>query len=299
MSDIEIKTQRKLRREKKRKAKKVHKRISIFFLLLVIIYVFHINLGDLLGNILQDTEACATTEYEAYEDPYKDVPLHTYNWDNLSKVNNKITYSESKGFEAKQGIDVSKYQGNIDWDKVYSSGISYAMLRIGYRGYENGKIIIDEKFSQNIKQATAAKVKVGVYFFSQAINTEEAIEEANFVLENIDGYNLSFPIVFDLEEISSSDHRTVNLTKQERTEIATAFCEKIKNAGYTPMIYGNSSWLTNYYDLTEIIKYDIWLAQYSNKPTFPYDFQMWQYTNAGYVEGINHIVDINLCFTTY
>lgn len=299
MSNIENITQRKSRRKRKRKSRKSRKNIFIFFLLLAIIYVFHTNTETLLNFISNDTEACATTEYAPFEDPYKDVPLHTYNWDNLSVINNKIEYTDSKGLEAKQGIDVSKYQGDINWRKVHSSGISFAMLRVGFRGYESGKIVLDEKYIQNIKEATSENIKVGVYFFSQAITTDEAIEEANFVLNNIDGYNISYPIVFDLEEICSSDHRTYNLTKQERTKIATAFCNTIKDAGYIPMIYGNASWLTDYYDLTKITQYDIWLAQYSNQPTFPYDFQMWQYTNVGYVDGIDHIVDINLCFVPY
>ncbi|MHC1723271.1 MAG: glycoside hydrolase family 25 protein [Aminipila sp.] len=287
----------KSRRTRKRKTKKVLTPFKIICLLLLIFCLWHINVSELFSLILNNSEASATTD--ATEDPYKDVPLHNYDWDNLSINSGRMEYTDAKGYKAMQGVDVSRYQGDIDWKKVKSSGISFAMLRVGYRGYESGIITLDQKFIQNMQHAIAAEVKVGAYFFSQAITEDEAIEEAEFVLQNISGYDISFPIVFDLEEISSSDHRAYNLTREQRTNIAMAFCNRIEKAGYTPMIYGNASWLTDYYDLAQIIKYNIWLAQYSDCPSFPYDFKMWQYTNAGYVDGINHIVDINLCFTPY
>lgn len=284
----------------RRRKKKTKKAFIPFKIILIFIFIFclwHINISALFTSVLNNSEASATTD--SVDDPYKDVPLHNYNWDNLLITSDRIEYADEKGYKAMQGVDVSRYQGDIDWAKVKASGISFAMLRVGYRGYESGIITIDEKFIQNMQQAIDAGVKVGAYFFSQAITEDEAIEEAEFVLQNISGYDISFPIVFDLEEISSSDHRTYNLTREQRTNIAMAFCNRIEDAGYTPMVYGNASWLTDYYDLTQIIKYNIWLAQYSDCPSFPYDFKMWQYTNTGYVDGINHIVDINLCFTPY
>lgn len=287
----------KSQRIRKRKNKKAFKPFKIVLLFILIFCLWHININSLLDLIFNHTEASATTD--SIENPYSDVPLHNYDWDNLSITQDRIEYASADGYEAIQGVDVSRYQGDIDWSKVKSSGISFAMLRVGYRGYESGKINIDEKFIQNMQQAIDADIKVGAYFFSQAITEEEAIEEAKFVVKNISGYDISFPIVFDLEEISSSNHRTFNLTKEQRTDIAIAFCNYIEDAGYTPMIYGNASWLTDYYDLNQISKYSLWLAQYSDCPSFPYDFKIWQYTNSGYVDGINHIVDINLCFTNY
>lgn len=284
---------------KKRKGRKFFTLLMTLIFILAAFHILHINVNSIFNLILNNENACATTDPSPYEDPYKDVPLHNYNWDNLFKNGDRLEYYEAKGYEALQGIDISKYQGDVDWNKVKNSGIDFAMLRVGYRGYSNGQIAIDEKFIDNIRQSTNANVQVGGYFFSQAITEQEAVEEADFVLQNIRGYNIDFPIVFDLEEISAADHRTHFLTKEERTKIAIAFCERIKDAGYTPMVYGNVSWLKDYYDLTQIIQYDIWLAQYSDCPTFPYDFQMWQYTNKGYVDGINHIVDINLCFKEY
>ncbi len=284
---------------KKRKGRKFFKLLITLIFILAAFHILHINVNSIFNLILNNENACATTDPSPYEDPYKNVPLHNYNWDNLFNNGDRLEYYEAKGYEALQGIDISKYQGDVDWNKVKNSGIDFAMLRVGYRGYSNGQIAIDEKFIDNIRQSTNANVQVGGYFFSQAITEQEAVEEADFVLQNIRGYNIDFPIVFDLEEISAADHRTHLLTKEERTKIAIAFCERIKEAGYTPMVYGNVSWLKDYYDLTQIIQYDIWLAQYSDCPSFPYDFQMWQYTNSGYVDGINHIVDINLCFKEY
>lgn len=285
----------KKRRTKKNKTKLIFLPFKIFLVLLFGLFVWY-SLFNLVFNHTDDaTEASSSSVY----DPYENVPLHSYNWDNLSVSPGRIEYTDDKGVKALQGVDISHYQGNIDWQKVKASGISFAMLRIGYRGYESGKIIQDTNFIQNMNQALSAGIHVGVYFFSQAITEEEAIEEADFVLQSIDGYKVTYPLVFDLEEISSSDHRAYNLTKEQRTKIAIAFCKRIESAGYTPMIYGNGSWLTDCYDLNQISDFDIWLAQYANCPTFPYNFKMWQYTNAGYVDGINHVVDIDLCFEPY
>ena len=290
--------QRKRKRERRRK--KRFNPLKIVLVLAVAFLIYHFNIDAFYQLILNNTEVDASTEaFSSIDDPYKDVPLHNYNWDRLTQTSDRIEYTEANGYEAVQGVDVSRYQGDIDWTKVKDSGMSFAMIRLGYRGYDSGKIDIDEKFNQNILKATSADLKVGVYFFSQAITEDEAVEEAEFVLQNLSGYDISFPIVFDLEDISATDHRTYNLTKEERTKIATAFCDCIESAGYTPMIYGNASWLTTCYDLTKIIKYNLWLAQYSDCPSFKYDFQMWQYTNKGYVNGINHTVDINLCFVPF
>lgn len=224
------------------------------------------------------------------------VPLHHYNWDNLIVTEKQIDYIDEEGNKAMQGIDLSRYQGDVDWSKVKFSDVSFAMLRVGYRGYKSGIMKLDEKFTQNIQQAIAENIQVGAYFFSQAITEDEAVEEADFVLQRVEDYPIALPIVFDLEDISVSNHRTYHLTQEQRTNIAIAFCNRIKDAGYTPMIYGNASWLTDCYDLNQISQYDIWLAQYADCPSFPYAFKMWQYTNSGTLDGIDHSVDKNLYF---
>ncbi len=195
------------------------------------------------------------------------------------------------------GIDVSYYQGDIDWEKVKASGIEFAMVRLGYRGYgEEGKLVEDKLAFQNIEGALEAGLKVGIYFFSQAITVEEALEEAEFVLERIEGYDITMPVVFDWEYISE-EARTAKMDRRTLTDCYKAFCGKIAEAGYTPMSYFNSYQSRQLMYLHELEDYPFWLALYSDRMTFPYRFEMWQYTDSGRVPGIEGKVDINLFFT--
>lgn len=195
------------------------------------------------------------------------------------------------------GIDVSYYQGHIDWEKVKASGIEFAIIRLGYRGYgEEGKLAEDKMAFQNIEGALEAGLQVGIYFFSQAITVEEAVEEAEFVLKRIDKYDITMPIVYDWEFVSD-EARTANMDRRTLTDCYKAFCEKITEAGYTPMAYFNSYQSRNLMYLTELEDYPFWLALYSDRMTYPYRFEMWQYTDSGKVPGIEGNVDINLYFT--
>ena len=198
---------------------------------------------------------------------------------------------------SKKGIDVSKFQGNIDWSSVKEDGVEYAFIRMGYRGYgSSGKLVTDENFEKNIKGATANGVEVGVYFFSQAINEEEAIEEANYVLEAIEGYDVTYPVVIDIEEVTDKDARTADMTKEQWTKNCIAFCETIKAAGYTPMVYGNLKTFFIMLDMEQITMYDKWFAQYDTSLYFPYEFKIWQYSESGTVSGISTDVDLNVSF---
>ena len=195
------------------------------------------------------------------------------------------------------GIDVSYYQGQIDWEKVKASGIEFAMIRLGYRGYgQEGKLMEDKMAFRNIEGALDAGLKVGIYFFSQAITVEEAVEEAEFVLERIEGYDITMPVVFDWEYISE-EARTAKMDRRTLTDCYKAFCEKIAEAGYTPMSYFNTYQSRQLMYLHELEEYPFWLALYSDRMTFPYRFEMWQYTDSGRVPGIEGKVDINLFFT--
>lgn len=196
------------------------------------------------------------------------------------------------------GIDVSYYQGNIDWEQVRDSGIEFAMVRLGYRGYgEEGKLVEDKLAHQNIKGALDAGLKVGIYFFSQAITVEEALEEAEFVLTRIKDYDITMPVVFDWEYISE-EARTAKMDRRTLTDCYKAFCDKIAEAGYTPMSYFNTYQSRQLMYLHELEDYPFWLALYSDRMTFPYRFEMWQYTDSGHVPGIESEVDINLFFTS-
>lgn len=195
-----------------------------------------------------------------------------------------------------KGIDVSKYQDKIDWEKVASDEVEYAFIRLGIRGYTEGDIIEDETFEDNIKGALKNDIDVGVYFFTQALSEEEAEEEAAYVIESIAPYQVKYPIVLDVESVTSTKARGNDLTREERTQYCIAFCEKIKEAGYTPMIYGNLKTFTLLLDIEELEDYDKWFAYYDESYYFPYDFKIWQYTNKGKVAGIKGDVDLNISF---
>lgn len=197
------------------------------------------------------------------------------------------------------GIDVSKYQGDIDWEQVKASGVEYAIIRLGYRGMNEGTLELDPYYFDNVKEAVAAGVKVGIYFFSQAKNTEEAIEEAEFVLEHIKEYDISYPVVFDTEEVTTYDARANGLSRAERTDCCIAFSEKIKDAGYTPMIYANTRYMVMGLELERLNDYDKWFAYYGNSHIFPYEYTMLQYSDTGRVPGIDGAVDLDVSFVDY
>ena len=211
-------------------------------------------------------------------------------------------YAPEKGKDISLfGIDVSSYQKNIDWQKVKDQGVDYAIIRLGYRGYGTGEVLLDNKFHQNMKGAAEVEIPTGVYFYSQAISEEEAVEEAEMVIKNLEGYDISYPVVFDMEEVNDlpENVRTSDLTAKQRTDITIAFCERIREAGYTPMIYGNISWMIMNLEIERLEDYDKWFAQYYKQPFFPYEFSMWQYTARGTLDGIEGTVDFNMCFKDY
>lgn len=194
------------------------------------------------------------------------------------------------------GIDVSKWNGTIDWNAVKNSGINYVIIRCGYRGSSNGSLIADPKFTANIKGATTAGLKVGVYFFTQAMDEREAVEEASMVLEQIKNYKISYPVFLDVE---SSGGRADSIDKATRTAVCKAFCQTIQNAGYNAGIYANKNWLETKLDPGALGSYKIWLAQYASAPTYKGRYNMWQYRSTGSVTGISGNVDMNLSYLGY
>lgn len=242
----------------------------------------------------------------ADEDEYVFAPIldgvkkHNYLDENFVETDDgEMQYIENGTVVSHKGIDVSKYQGDIDWAAVASDGVEYAFVRLGLRGYGSGKLVLDEFYDQNMRGASAAGIKTGVYFFTQAVTVEEAVEEADYVLDNIKDYDVSYPIVFDVEMIVNDDGRANNLSQKERTDIAIAFCDKIKAAGYTPMIYGNVKCFTKLLDMTRLNDYEKWYAFYDDYMYMPYDVGIWQYTERGKVAGINTGVDLNISFKAY
>lgn len=194
------------------------------------------------------------------------------------------------------GIDVSTWNGNIDWNKVKNSGVSYVIIRTGFRGSTQGSLVEDNKFRQNIQGATNAGLKVGVYFFSQAINEVEAVEEASMVLSQVKGYKLSYPVFIDVEP---SGGRADKLSSGDRTKVINAFCQTIQNGGLRAGIYANKTWLSQKMNVSALSGYKIWLAQYNSTVTYGGRYDMWQYSDKGTVAGISGKVDMNLSYLSY
>jgi len=207
-----------------------------------------------------------------------------------------ITY-EDENYTSRFGVDVSKFLGHIDWEKAKEDGVEFAIVRVGYRGYgKNGAINADPKALENIKGAKEAGIDVGVYFFSQAINEEETIEEADFVLNMLDGIELEMPIVFDPEHILHDEARTDNVSSEQFTKNCIVFCDRVKEAGYQPMIYANLKWEAYDLNMSTLKDLPFWYADYEKLPQSPYDFEIWQYTEAGTLDGFNGRVDFNVQF---
>lgn len=206
----------------------------------------------------------------------------------------------NSGYDIVNGIDVSRYNGNIDWSQVKASGIEYAMIRVGFRGYgSSGSLNEDSMFRQNIEGALNAGLKVGVYFFSQAITRTEARAEANYVLDRIYGYNISLPVVIDYEYASGNIGRLyeANLSRDYATQICKAFCGTVESAGYTGMVYANKSMLENNLYADEISSdYKIWLAHYTTQTSYAGDYYAWQYTSSGQIDGVAGNVDCNFFY---
>ena len=199
--------------------------------------------------------------------------------------------------QAKKGIDVSTFQGEIDWKKVKNAGLEFAIIRLGFRGYESGKIVLDNQYENNMTGSLNAGLDTGVYFFTEALNEQEAIEEAEFVIENLKEYKINMPVVIDVEESANTEKtRTRDLTAEQRTKNVIAFCERIKEEGYDVMIYGNLKSFMIMMNIEELESYDKWFAYYRYPFHFPYKIKMWQYTAYERVDGIDGKADVNLMF---
>ncbi len=194
------------------------------------------------------------------------------------------------------GIDVSKWNGNIDWNAVRNSGVSFVIIRCGYRGSTKGALVEDSAFRRNIEGATAAGLKVGIYFFTQAVNEVEAVEEASMVLSLVKNYKISYPIFIDTEACGG---RADKISRETRTAVCRAFCETIRNGGYTAGIYASKSWFTDNLNVGSLNSYKIWLAQYATTPTYTGRYDLWQYSSKGKINGISGDVDLNYSYLGY
>lgn len=224
-------------------------------------------------------------------------PLNPYVRENfVTEDNGYRYYTEGGEKQSLLCIDVSAHQGAIDWPKVAESGVKATMIRTGYRGYGSGKMVEDEYVDGNIQGAMANGMITGLYFFSQAVTAEEIDEEAEVLLNYARTYNTNGPIAIDVEKLDVDTARQNGLSSEERTALVKHFCEKVKEAGYEPVIYGNGYSLFTMMNYDELSAYPIWYAYYSDNLYFPYETFMWQYSSSGKVPGINADVDLNVMF---
>ena len=233
---------------------------------------------------------------------FEGVPLCTYKNENfVTDEKGYMHYYDDGELCSYVGVDVSDFNGYIDWQAVKASGVDFAMLRIGGRGYgEAGNLYDDTYLRDNLRRAKQAGLDVGAYFFSQAVTAEEAEEEAEYALSLLKGTSLDYPLAFDWELIGGDEGaRTDNISPEVLTQCARAFCDKIKKAGYTPALYTGSQLAYYKYDLSQLSDVDIWYAFYNDTPDFYYNYTIWQYSSAGTVEGIEGNVDLNICFKNY
>lgn len=224
--------------------------------------------------------------------PAPTIAPNPYTMDDFQYENGFLSCSAGKTVT---GIDVSHHQQVIDWQQVKAAGIEFAFIRLGYRGYSDGLLNEDRYAADNLRGAKEAGLKIGAYFFSQAVSVEEAQEEARYALQLLGDTALDLPLVYDWEYINETA-RTAFVSARTLTDCTIAFCETVKNAGQTPMIYFNQSQARDKLYLQELAGYQWWLAMYDIAMDFPYQIHIWQYTSTGTVSGIDGNVDVNLMF---
>ncbi len=228
-------------------------------------------------------------------------PKNAYNSDNfVIDETGKMTYYIDDQVASCMGVDLSEYQGEVDFNKLKEQGFDFVILRIGGRYYsEEGKMYVDTNYHQYYQKAKQAGLHVGGYFFSQAKNAEDGIKEAQFVLDSIRGMDFDYPVAFDWEHIDGDTARTDNVSSTDLTDAAIAFCDTLEAEGFESIIYSNTHLIYYEYELERLQDYDFWIADYEDKPSMYYNFTMWQYNNEGQVEGIEGNVDLNICLKNY
>ena len=209
-----------------------------------------------------------------------------------------LTYVSDGEVLSHKGIDVSSFQGDIDWELVKADGVEFAIMRAAYRGYGTGKLVDDDKFEDNISGALEQGINVGAYVFSQAITEEEVIEEAETTIEKLSPYVQGCPVIIDVE-FTGDGGRMDKLTASERTELILKFCEVVKNAGYKPYVYYNTEMSILYVDLPRLEDIPKWYASYSSDFFYPYDIDILQYSASGRVAGVKGDVDLDICFKPF
>ncbi|MCR5302160.1 MAG: glycoside hydrolase family 25 protein [Lachnospiraceae bacterium] len=230
------------------------------------------------------------------------IGLNSYKKENFRIDNGFMAYFDDNGEKISHlGCDLSYHNTRVDFDELKAAGCEFVMLRCGYRGYSEGGLVKDEKFDEFATEAQRAGINIGVYFFTQAVTPEEAVDEAEFTLDLIKDYDISYPVAFDTEYIDDEKARTntEEITDELRTEICTAFCERIREEGYYPMIYASENWLRRSLNVEALKQYEFWAPQYLDENDFLYDFTIWQYTDSGNIPGVEGDVDLDISMVDY
>ena len=226
---------------------------------------------------------------------WNEIGRNPYNSEAFSYNENGFLVYDDANYTCRIGIDVSKYQGNIDWAAVKAAGVDFAILRLGYRGYGTGKLVMDATFYRNLQGCLDNNIDAGVYFFSQALNYAEGVEEAAYVLDALANYSITYPIVFDWEPYASSvNARTKGISNTQLTQATLGFLETVRNAGWDVMLYQNPTYFYEHLDMSQFIGYPLWLAHYVSMTSFYYRYDIWQYSCTGKVPGISGEVDLNI-----
>ncbi len=246
---------------------------------------------DIEYRVLDNIEYLMLTEDDI--DPSKeDKAVNGAEEDADGSENTQMQFANGS---AKLGIDVSKWNQEIDWEAVKEEGVEFAIIRCGYRGASSGALVIDPRYEENIQGAIDAGIPVGVYFFTQALDEVEAVEEASMVIRLIEAYDVDYPVFLDSESAGGSG-RADGLTAKERTAAHKAFLETVSAAGYETGVYASRNWLYDRINMTDLSEYKTWLAEYAEVPAYEGYYDMWQYTSKGKVNGISTNVDLNLCY---
>lgn len=273
------------------------------------------SLLDYIKDTLMNNNSSLETFNKIYPDHFIVVSNGRYNFlqiNNNLKLSNlvqdqivvldsgELQYTDANGnVTSHKGIDVSEYQGNINWSKVAADGVEFAIMRAYYRGYGTGRLVKDTKIEDNLQGAIDNGVHVGVYVFSQAITREEAVEEAESAIETLSPFATNVPIVIDVERVAGANPRMDALSVEERTDVILAFCDTVTNAGYIPIVYYNTEMGGLYVDLEKLEGITKWYAWYGSWLYYPYDYSIWQYKDSGKVNGISGGVDMNIALKPF
>ncbi len=250
----------------------------------------------------EEKENVTNVYIPARERVFGQIPVNSYKLENFYIDDGFMAYHDDEGNKLSHlGLDLSYHQEHVDFAALKEAGVEFVMLRCGYRGYSEGGLVKDEKFDEYAKACNEYGIPLGVYFFTQAVSVEEAVREAEFTLDLIKDYDISYPVAFDTEYVSDKGART-NIEEIEedlRSDMCIAFCEKIKEAGYYPMIYASENWIRRDLSYEKLQDYDFWAPQYLEENDFMYDFTIWQYTEKGFIQGVDEQVDLDISMVDY